>query len=75
MFAELAGKVMFVDKDFIKSTTDFISAERTRIKEELSKWKNIKVYDTQSNFFLVEILRDDVTSDEIFHNLIQKNFS
>ena len=63
---------MFVDKDFIKSTTDFISAERTRIKEELSKWKNIKVYDTQSNFFLVEILRDDVTSDEIFHNLIQK---
>ena len=72
VFAELAGKVMFVDKDFIKSTTDFISAERTRIKEELSKWKNIKVYDTQSNFFLVEILRDDVTSDEIFHNLIQK---
>ena len=72
VFAELAGKIMFVDTDFIKSTTDFISAERTRIKEELSKWKNIKVYDTQSNFFLVEILRDDITSDEIFHNLIQK---
>ena len=72
VFAELAGKIMFVDTDFIKYTTDFISAERTRIKEELSKWKNIKVYDTQSNFFLVEILRDDITSDEIFHNLIQK---
>ena len=72
VFAELAGKVMFVDKGFIESTTDFISTERTRIKNELSKWKNIKVYDTQSNFFLIEILRNNVTSDYIFHNLIQK---
>lgn len=72
VFAELSGKVMFLDEEFIKATTDYITAERLRIKNELSKWKNIKVYETQSNFFLVEVLKNNVTSDEIFHKLIQK---
>jgi threonine-phosphate decarboxylase len=70
-FAELCGKTMFTDTEFEKKTKAFITGERNKIKTELSKWKNIKLYDTQSNFFLFKLLRDDITSSQIFENLIR----
>jgi threonine-phosphate decarboxylase len=70
-FAELCGKTMFTDKEFEKKTKNLITSERNRIKGELSKWKNIKIYDTQSNFFLFKLLREDITSKQIFESLIK----
>lgn len=71
-YAELAGCVMFTDTDFIKHTRELITSERERIKNELSKISQIKLYDTQSNFFLFKLLTDKITAGEIFEKLIAK---
>lgn len=70
-FAEMCGKIMFKDSKFEAQTKEFITNERNRIKAELGKWKNIRLYDTQSNFFLIKLLRNDITSTEIFERLIK----
>jgi threonine-phosphate decarboxylase len=72
-YAELAGCVMFTAEDFIKKTRELIISERKRIQAELSLWKNIKLYNTQSNFFLFELLRSDITAGDVFESLIKQN--
>ena len=71
-YAELAGCVMFTDKEFISQTRKLITSERERIKNELRKVAQIKLYDSQSNFFLFKLLTDKVTAGEIFERLIAK---
>lgn len=71
IFAEIGGQVMFTDREFIDSTIKLISSERKRIFDELIKFENIYVYDTQSNFFLCRILKEDITSTQIFEELIK----
>ena len=73
VYAELAGKVMFADRGFIKETLELINTERERFYAELGKIKQLKLYHTQSNFFLVKILDGSITSRELFLKLIQKN--
>lgn len=72
VFAELCGSVMFRDKAFIDKARSFIFSERKRILNELSNFKNLKVYKTQSNFFLVKLIRDNITSAEVFEKLIKQ---
>lgn len=71
--AELSGCVMFTDKDFIENTIKLINTERDYIFEELSKITDIKLFDTQSNFILAKILKEDITSDFIFEEMIKEN--
>ncbi len=71
-YAELAGRVMFLAEDFIKRTRTLILSERSRIAAELNKIKGIKLYDTQANFFLFRLMRDDITANDIFEGLIKK---
>lgn len=71
-YAELAGCVMFTSEGFIKRTRELVVAERNKIREELKGWKNIRLYDTQSNFFLFRLLRDDISAHNIFEKLISK---
>lgn len=71
--AEIAGKLMFPDKEYIQKTKELISSERARIYNELSAWKNVKVYESSGNFLLMKILKEDVTSDMLFeHCILQK---
>ncbi len=72
VFAELAGQVMFVDKDFINKTTELINSERNRIIDEFENYNNLKLYDTQSNFFLAKILKHNFTAADLFNSLIKK---
>ena len=71
-YAELAGCVMFTDTAFISHTRKLITSERERIKKELHAIDKIKLYDTQSNFFLFKLLTDKITAGEIFERLIAK---
>ncbi|MBR6399804.1 MAG: aminotransferase class I/II-fold pyridoxal phosphate-dependent enzyme [Firmicutes bacterium] len=73
VFAELAGCVMFTDTDFIRKTRGLINTERARIRRELGALDKLKLYNTQSNFFLVKILGGDITAKELFLRLIEKN--
>lgn len=71
--AELSGCVMFTDKDFIHQTINLINTERDYIFNELSKINNIMLFNTQSNFILAKILKEDITSDYVFEEMIKEN--
>ena len=60
--AELAGSY----------TRDLISSERERIYQELLTWKTVKVYKPYANFILVKILKEGVTSYDVFVHAIKK---
>ena len=70
--AEIAGCIMFSDKDYINKTKALITGERQRMYDTLSSWKTVKVYPSCTNFLLVRILREDVTSDRVFDHCIRK---
>lgn len=71
IFAELSGTVMFRDKEFIEETRALINKERDKIFKLLFDLNCVHVYDTQSNFFLLRLKRDDITSTDIFNELIK----
>ncbi len=70
--AEIAGCIMFSDKDYINKTKALITGERQRMYDTLFSWKTVKVYPSCTNFLLVRILREDVTSDMVFDHCIRK---
>ena len=70
--ADAAGKLMFTDTAYIEQTRRLISSERERIYQELCTWKNIKVYQPYANFILVRILRDGLTSYDVFLHAIRR---
>ncbi|MBQ9519386.1 MAG: aminotransferase class I/II-fold pyridoxal phosphate-dependent enzyme [Firmicutes bacterium] len=43
------------------------------MREEIDKIKALKMYKSQSNFFLVKILDGRITAKELFLRLIKKN--
>ena len=70
--AEIAGCIMFSDKKYIEKTRALITSERNRLYQLLHTWKHVKVYPSCSNFLLVKILREDVTSEMVFEHCIRK---
>lgn len=53
-------------------TRALITSERNRLYQLLHTWKHVKVYPSCSNFLLVKILREDVTSEMVFEHCIRK---
>ncbi len=72
ILASIAGEIMFSDKTYIEKTKKLIHEEREKITSELKKWKNIKVFETESNFILIKLLTKNITSAIVFENLITK---
>lgn len=70
--AEIAGRLMFTDEEYIRKTKELISSERDRLYKELSSWKNVKVYKASGNFMLLKSLKEDVTSDILFDHCIRQ---
>ena len=70
--AEIAGKLMFTDEDYIQKTKTLIRNERTRIVTALRGIEGLKVYNPTANFVLVRILREDVTADTMFDAAIRQ---
>lgn len=71
--AEVAGTIMFTDKEYIEATKKLISTERARIYNILSKEKSLKPYQPSANFILVKIEDETLTSQDIFESAIRKN--
>lgn len=72
IYAELSGTVMFRDKEFINKTRSLINSEREKIFKNLFDLNCVHVYDTQANFFLLRLKREDITSADVFNHLICK---
>lgn len=71
--AAFSGERLFSEENFIKQTHLLVSSERKKLMAELETWHNIKAYPSSTNFILLKLLTDKITSWEIFENLIQKN--
>lgn len=70
--ADAAGKLMFADRDYIGKTRHLIASERERIYRELLTWEHIKVYRPHANFILVRILKENITSYDVFVHAVKK---
>ena len=70
--AAFAGEYLFTDTEFMAKTKELISTEKKRMIQELSTWKNSKVYPSGSNFILIRLVSDHISAAEIFENLIVK---
>jgi len=68
--ADFAGRHLFNETEFIKTTKDMISGEREYILKELKSWKNIRVFDTEANFVLIKL--KNIAASEIYEKLIIK---
>lgn len=68
--AALAGEAMFMDQEYIKTTSDYIASERARCIDILSKRSDLKIYPAYANFILVKLL-NGMTSFEMFERCIK----
>ena len=69
-----AGERMLKDTDYIKKTWTLIDSERTRMCKELSELDTVKIYPAYANFVLVRILKEGLTSFDVFEKAIHQNF-
>ncbi len=70
--AEIAGRLMFTDEDYIRRTRELISAERSRVTNELRGWGSLHVYEPAANFILFRIKKEGVDADILFDHCIRK---
>lgn len=70
--AEIAGRLMFTDKEYISRTKALISSERTRMLNVLNSWDFVKCYPPSGNFILMRSLCERVTAGTLFDRCIRK---
>lgn len=70
--AALAGEYMLQDTDYICRTKTLISTERARMCEALKTFRHVKFYEPAGNFILVRILKEGLTSFQIFEHAIRQ---
>ena len=70
IFASMMGEVMFNDSEFIESTYSLMTKERDYLINELSKFADLKIYNSQGNFILCEIQSKSLTAKEVREKLI-----
>lgn len=68
-----AGERMLKDTDYIRKTWSLIDSERTRMCQELSRLDTVKIYPAYANFVLVRILKEGLTSFDVFEKAIYQN--
>lgn len=67
-----AGEVMLKDQEFIDRTRNLIQTERRRICLELDKLPGVRYYEPYANFILVRLLKEGLTSFDVFEHTIKK---
>lgn len=72
IFASMMGEVMFNDNKFIENTYSLMTKERDYLVNELSKFTDLKIYNSQGNFILCEIKSKSITAKEVREKLIPK---
>lgn len=70
--AEIAGRIMFSDEDYIKDTKELIDKERDYCYNRLLESKLYQPFAPTANFILVKILSEDVDSGMLFDRCIRK---
>jgi threonine-phosphate decarboxylase len=68
--ADLAGRVIFKDTEYIRKTKEYIKQQRQFMLSQLKKINGIKVYTTDTNFILLKLLH--CHENDLFERLIRK---
>lgn len=71
--AAIAGEIMFTDDEYIRQTRELISGERHRILAALEASPSFQPYQPHANFVLVKILKENLTSSDVFEAAIRRN--
>lgn len=66
-----AGEEMFKDQEYISRTRELILPERERMYRAVSQMPAYKTYEPYANFLLVKIIKDGVTSYDVFERCIK----
>ena len=67
-----AGEIMLQDEDYIKETRNLILSERDRMIRELKDTDTYKIYPAYANFILLRILKNGLTSYDVFEACIKQ---
>ena len=67
-----AGEVMLVDTSYIDATKALIEKEKRHILSELNKISGIHVYEPYANFILVQIIKENITANDVFVACLEK---
>ena len=67
-----AGEIMLQDEDYIKETRNLILSERDRMIRELKDTDTYKIYPAYANFILLRILKNGLTSYDVFEACIRQ---
>lgn len=70
-YASIAGP-MFNDKNYISLTNSLIHTEQNLIYSALCSRKTIKVFKPEANFILIKLLKEDLTSSQVFDYCMNK---
>lgn len=70
--AALAGELMLKDAPYIEKTRRLIGSERDRLTGILSGFRHARVYTPYTNFILVRILKEDLSSFQVFEAAIRQ---
>ena len=70
--AAIAGEIMFTDDEYIQRTRSLISSERKRVCEKIAAHGDYKVFEPHANFALIKILKENLTSEDVFDKAIRK---
>lgn len=70
--AEVAGRLMFTDREYIERTKSLIRNERKRMYEQVRAIDGLTVYEPVANFMLVRIDREGITADTVFDVAIRR---
>lgn len=71
--AAYAGERMLTDTDYISKTWNLIDSERTRLCNILKEEPALKIYTPYANFILVRILKEGLTSFDLFEAAIKEH--
>ena len=66
-----AGEEMFKDQEYISRTRRLILSERERMYRAVSQMPDYKTYEPYANFLLVNIVKDGITSYDVFERCIK----
>ena len=64
---------MLKDTDYIKKTWTLIDSEGTRMCEGVAELGAVRIYAAYANFVLVKILKEGLTSFDVFEKAIHQN--
>ena len=67
-----AGERMLMDTDYIRRTRELILSQRSKCMAVLNDFRYVKAYPAYGNFILMKLLKDGISSFDVFEHAIQK---